>query len=49
MEEAKDFFWILTVFLKPTFNFQNCLKKDECHSLCISEVIDGEKRGYVNI
>ena len=39
----------LTGFLKSAFNFQECEKKDELHSLCISEVIDGEKRCYVNV
>ena len=38
-----------TAFLKSTFNFEDCEKKDEPHSLCISEVIEDEKRGYVNV
>ena len=36
-------------FPKSTSNFQYCEKKDEPHSYCISEVTDGEKRGYVNV
>ena len=38
-----------TAFLKSTFNFEHCERNDECHSLCISEVIDGKKRAYVNV
>ena len=37
-----------TAFLKSKFHFEHCKKKDEPHSLCICEVIDGEKRGYVS-
>ena len=36
-------------FQKSTFNFEHCEKKDEDHSLCISENLDGSKRRYVNI
>ena len=35
--------------MKCTFNLKNCEKKDEPHILCISEVIDSKKRGYVNV
>ena len=38
-----------TAFLKSTFNFEQCGKKDAPHSSCFSEVIDREKRGYVNV
>ena len=38
-----------TAFLKSTFNFEDWEKKDECHRLCIPEVIDGQKRDYVNV
>ena len=34
-----------TTFLKCTFNFEDCQKKYEPNSLCISEVIDGNKSG----
>ena len=40
---------LFTAFLKSTFNFEHCKKKDEPDSLCICEVIDDGKRGYVNV
>ena len=48
-KKLKTFFEFFTAFLKPTFNFEHCEKKDERHRLCISEVIDGKNRGYVNV
>ena len=36
-----------TAFWKSVFNFEHCEKRDEPHSLSISEVIDGEKSCYV--
>ena len=38
-----------TAFIKSIFNFENFEEKDEPHSLCISGVIDGQIRGYVNV
>ena len=38
-----------TAFLKSTSNFEHCEKKDEPYSLCLSEIMDGERRGYVNV
>ena len=38
-----------SAYLKSTFSFEHCDKKDELHSSCISEVIDFEKRCYVNV
>ena len=38
-----------TAFLKSTSNFEHCEKKDEPYSLCLSEIIDEERRGYVNV
>ena len=38
-----------TAFLKCTFNFENCEKKDEPHGLSLSESIDAERHGYVNV
>ena len=40
---------LCTPFRKSTFNLEHFEKKDKPHILCISEVIDGEKRGYVNL
>ena len=39
----------LTAFPKSTFNFECLEKKHKPHSLCICEVIDGEKCAYVNV
>ena len=41
-----DFF---IVFLKCAWNLQLFQKKDEYSSLIISEIIDAEKRGYLNV
>ena len=38
-----------SAYLKSTFSFEHYDKKDELHSSCISEVIDFEKRCYVNV
>ena len=37
-----------TALLKSTFHFEHFEKKDELHSLCISEIIDTKNRAYVN-
>ena len=31
------------------WNLENFQKKDECRSLIISEIIDAEIRGYLNV
>ena len=36
-------------FLKCAWNLEHFQKKDEYPSLIISEVIDAEKRGYLNV
>ena len=41
-----DFF---AAFLKSKSNFEDFEKIDESHSLCISEIMDCERRGYLNI
>ena len=38
-----------SAFLKFVFNSENFAKKDESHSLCLSEVTDCEIRAYVNV
>ena len=35
--------------MKGAWNLENFQKKDEPHSLTISEIIDAEKRGYLNV
>ena len=36
-------------FLKCTWNLDHFIKKDEYPSLIISEIIDTERRGYLNV
>ena len=36
-------------FLKCAWNFEHFQKKDEYSSLIISEIIDAERRGYLNV
>ena len=36
-------------FVKFTFNFQYFEKYDEPHSACLSEIIDHERRPYLNV
>ena len=38
-----------TAFLKSTFNFEQFYENVEPHSLCISDIIDGETRAYLNV
>ena len=35
--------------MKCAWNLENFQKKDEYSSLIISEIIDGERRGYLNV
>ena len=41
----KYFSQLFTALLKYTSSFKNFEKKDDPHSLCISEVEDGERLG----
>ena len=40
---------LFIVFLKCAWNLEHFQKKDEYSSLIISEIIDAEKRGYLNV
>ena len=48
-EKLHIFCQLSTTFLKSSFNFKHFEKKDESHTLCISEIIDWEIRAYVNV
>ena len=48
-KQLKSFSQFSSGFIKFKFNFEHFEKKDEPHSLCISEIIDGERRAYVNV
>ena len=39
----------IIAFLKCAWNFEHFQKKDEYSSLIISEIIDAERRGYLNV
>ena len=47
-EKPKSFFGIFIAFLESRLNFEDFEKKNEPHSLSISEVIDCERRAYLN-
>ena len=48
-QKQKTFSRLFITFLKCAGNLENFPKKDEYLSLIISEVIDAEKRGYLNV
>ena len=48
-QKQKIFAGFSIVFLKCTWNFEHFQKKDEYSSLLISEIIDAERRGYLNV
>ena len=48
-QKEKIFSGFRIVFLKCAWNLEHFQKKDEYSSLIISEIIDGERRGYLNV
>ena len=48
-QKQKSFSQFLFAFLKCAWNLQHFQKKDEYSSLIISEIIDAERRGYLNV
>ena len=40
---------LFIAFLKCAWNLEHFQKKDEYPSLIISEIIDAERRGYLNV
>ena len=42
-KQLKTFFQFSSPFLKYALNFQNFEKKDDFHSLCISEITDCQR------
>ena len=48
-EKQKTFSGFFIAFLKCAWNLEHFLKKDEYCSLIISEIIDAERRGYLNV
>ena len=47
--KQKTFSGFFIAFLKCAWNLQHFQKKDEFSSLIISEIIDAERRGYLNV
>ena len=48
-QKKKTLFGFFIAFVKCGWNLENFQKKDEYSSLIISEIIDGERRGYLNV
>ena len=48
-QKQKTFSWFFIAFLKCALNLEPFEKKDESFSLIIFEIIDGERRGYLNV
>ena len=48
-EKPKTFSWFFVAFLKCAWNSEHFEKKDECHSLIISEIIFSERGCYWNV
>ena len=47
--KQKTFSGFFITFLKCALNLEHFQKKDEYPSLIISEIIDAERRGYLNV
>ena len=48
-QKQKTFSRFFIAFLKCAWNLEHFQKKDEYPSLIISEIIDAERRGYLNV
>ena len=48
-KKQKALSWFFIAFLKCAWNLEHFQKKDEYSSLIISEIIDVERRGYLNV
>ena len=48
-QKQKSFYVFFIVFLKCKWNLEHFQKNDEYPSLIISEIIDAERRGYLNV
>ena len=48
-QQQKTFSGFFIAFLKCALNLELFQKKDEYFSLIISEIIDADRRGYLNI
>ena len=48
-QKQNTFSWFFIPFLKCAWNLEPFQGKDEYPSLSISEIIDAERRGYLNV
>ena len=48
-QKQKIFSGFFITFLKGAWNLEHFQKKDEYPSVIISEIIDAERRGYLNV
>ena len=48
-QKQKIFSAFFIEFLKCAWNLEHFQKKDEFSSLIISEILDAERRGYLNV
>ena len=48
-KNQKTFAQFFIAFLKCAWNLKHFQKKDEYPSVIISEIIDAERRGYLNV
>ena len=48
-QKQKTFSGFFIAFLKCAWNLEHFQKKDEYHSLIISDIIDAKRRGYLNV
>ena len=48
-KKQKIFSGFFIAFLKWAWNLEHFQKKDEFSSVIISEIIDAERRGYLNV
>ena len=48
-QKQKTFSGFFIAFLKYAWNLEHFQKKDQYSSLIISEIIDAERRGYLNV
>ena len=49
LQNKRLFLHFFIAFLKYAWNLEHFQKKDEYPSLIISEIIDAERRGYLNV
>ena len=49
LKNKKLFFWFFIAFLKCACNLDHFEKRDEYPSLIISEIMDFERGGYLNV